>query len=109
MLDTSYERFFGTLGNENRLSIIQYLLHQGDSSVNDISKGAELEQSLVSRHMQRLLSCHFVSVTQHGKERIYKLNQDTIAPLLKLIDSHVENYCYCESCVSCDDKCNCNQ
>ncbi|HIA91610.1 TPA: transcriptional regulator [Candidatus Saccharibacteria bacterium] len=109
MLDTSYERFFGTLANENRLSIVQYLLQCEHSSVNDIAENTSLEQSLVSRHMHRLLSCHFVSVTQQGKERIYALNQDTIAPLLKLIDSHIENYCSCESCVSCDDKCKCNQ
>lgn len=106
MLDTSYERFFATLANENRLSIVQHLSKSGPQSVTDIVKATSLEQSLVSRHMQRLLSCHFVSVEQDGKERIYELNQDTIAPLLKLIDDHVDKYCS-KACDDCVEGCAC--
>jgi hypothetical protein len=40
-----------------------------------------------------LLACHFVNVRPEGKERIYDINNETVAPLLELIHSHVKRYC----------------
>jgi hypothetical protein len=32
-----------------------------------------------------------------GKQRIYSLNQETMMPLMKLVENHVKKYC-CGSC-----------
>jgi DNA-binding transcriptional ArsR family regulator len=90
---TSFDDFFTVLGNKQRVKIIQYLDKEGSKSVSDISRKLEMEQSAVSHNMKRLLLCHFVEVKREGKERMYAINEDTIRPLLILIDKHVRTYC----------------
>lgn len=100
MINTSYKRFFTTLGNENRLKIIHFLAKNGPKNVSQIVKGVKLEQTAVSHNLKRLLSCQFVHLKQNGKERVYSLNDETIKPLLLLMDKHVERFCkrVCEEC-----------
>ena len=89
--------FFETLGNETRWQIIHLLL-KSDHRATEISDKLGYEQSLVSHHLGRLKKCGFVSSRANGKERIYLLNKTTIAPLLKLADKHIDDYC-CKYCV----------
>ncbi len=100
MKDLSYDTFFTTLANENRLAIIQYLDKKGPSNVSEIVEGTKMEQSAVSHNLKKLLTCEFIHIKPNGKERIYKLNQKTIKPLLELIDKHVKTYC--ENCTECE-------
>lgn len=100
MINLSYKRFFTTLGNESRLKIIRFLAKNGPQNVSQIFVGTRLEQTAVSHNLKRLLSCQFVHIKQNGKERVYSLNDETIKPLLALIDEHVEKFCKraCEKC-----------
>lgn len=100
MISLSYNQFFTTLGNENRLKIIHFLAKNGPKNVSQIVKGTKLEQSAVSHNLKRLLLCQFVHLKQNGKERVYFLNDETIKPLLVLMDEHVEKFCKraCEKC-----------
>lgn len=100
MINTSYKRFFTTLGNENRLKIIHFLAKNGPQNVSQTVEGTKLEQSAVSHNLKRLLSCEFIHLKQNGKERVYSLNEETIKPLLTLMDKHVEKFCkkVCEKC-----------
>lgn len=100
MMNTSYKRFFTTLGNENRLKIIHFLAKNGSENVSQIVKGTKLEQSAISHNLKRLLLCEFVHLKQNGKERVYFLNDETIKPLLALMDKHVEKFCkrVCKKC-----------
>lgn len=95
-----YKRFFTTLGNENRLKIIHYLANKGPQSVTQIVGGTKLEQSAVSHNLKRLLICQFVHIKPNGKERVYSINEETIKPLLTLMDKHVREFCQkaCEKC-----------
>lgn len=93
MMNSSYKRFFRTLANDNRLAIIHFLARSGPQNVSEIVKGARLEQTAVSHNLKRLLACHFVSLRQNGKERVYALNTKTIKPLLTLMDNHVKRFC----------------
>ncbi|MCH7951302.1 winged helix-turn-helix transcriptional regulator [Patescibacteria group bacterium] len=93
MIGTSYQRFFQTLANENRLKIIHFLQVHDARNVSEIVEGTNLEQTLVSHNLKRLHNCHFVEAKQNGKERIYSLNKTTIEPLLLLMDKHVNTYC----------------
>jgi ArsR family transcriptional regulator len=92
MLFKSYEIFFGTLDNSNRLKIIN-LLRKGKKNVSEISKELKFNQTTVSHNLKRLEKCGFVKAEQKGKFRYYKLNESTIKPLMKLIDQHMSNYC----------------
>jgi DNA-binding transcriptional ArsR family regulator len=89
----SFDDFFNVLGNKQRVNIVRYLDREGPKSVSAISQDLKMEQSAVSHNMSRLLLCHFVNVKREGKERIYAVNEDTIRPLLALIDKHVRTYC----------------
>lgn len=100
MIKTSYKKFFTTLGNEGRLAIIHFLAKNGPQNVSQIVEGTNLEQTAVSHNLKRLLSCQFIHVKPNGKERIYSINEETIKPLLALMDKHVNEFCQnkCERC-----------
>ena len=91
-LEKPYQFFFETLGNQTRLDII-HLLKKEPHNVGDISNILDYEQSLVSHHLKRLLSCGFVNVKIQANQRIYNLNAETIEPLLNLVDQHVNTFC----------------
>lgn len=92
MLKSQYKEFFKTLGNQQRVEIILFLL-EGDRNVSEIVDHLKAEQSTVSHNLKRLLSCHFIAVKPNGKERVYAVNKKTIAPLFELIKNHSEAYC----------------
>lgn len=89
----SFDHFFMTLGNKQRVRILQLLFKQGPLSVTAIAEALKVEQSAASHSLKQLLLCHFVTVTQEGKERIYAINEETVRPLFEQIEQHVERYC----------------
>lgn len=99
-LDKPHQFFFETLGNKARWDIIHFL-HKEAQRVTDIAKKLGYEQSLVSHHLKRLETCGFVKVETNGSERIYHLNKETIGPLLKLVDKHVNKFCKM-ACTKCN-------
>lgn len=92
LMQESYDRFLSTLTNKTRLSIIQ-ALKDGPKNVSQLTEDLEIHQTSVSHALKRLLNCGFVFVEKSGKERHYTLNQDTIKPLLALMESHITNFC----------------
>ena len=93
MTYTVFDDFFAVLGNKQRVKILQYLSDQGGKNVTELSERLNIEQSAVSHNMKRLLSCHFVYMEPHGKERIYTINKDTVQPIFDMVDKHVKTYC----------------
>ena len=88
----AYKIFFGTLVSEQRLKIIN-LLRKGKKNVSEIMKELKLDQTAVSHNLARLKQCGFVISEIGGKFRYYKLNEETIMPLMNLIDKHMGRYC----------------
>ena len=91
-LDSPHKLFFETLGNQTRWEIV-HLLFNKPYRATDIAKKLSYEQSLVSHHLRRLETCGFVKADPNGTERIYRLNKETIAPLLILVDRHINKFC----------------
>lgn len=89
----SLDLFFATLSNPRRVHILQLLDKEGPRSVTQIADDLQIEQSATSHCLKKLLECHFVDVKQEGKERIYSLNTDTMEPLLRQIERHLDRYC----------------
>jgi len=98
----SYNVFFETISNKTRFKIIEALA-LGEKSVSEICELIKEEQSKVSHNLKCLTDCHFIDVRKEGKKRIYSLNKDTMAPLMKIVKKHVEKYC-CEDCKIGDKK-----
>lgn len=88
----AYKLFFGTLTSQSRLRIIN-LLRKGPKNVSQIQYQLKLERTNLSHDLQRLKKCGFVNVEKKGKFRDYSLNEETIEPLMILIDKHMDNYC----------------
>ncbi len=84
--------FFDTIANELRISILSKLKEK-PFSVNELSGVLGQERSKVSHSLKALLDCSFVNVRKDGRRRLYYLNEDTMLPLLQLVEKHVEKYC----------------
>lgn len=88
-----YSPFLRTLSGRKRFAIARALLDNGPLNVTQICRKTGFEQSTVSHHLRGLASCQYVFSKPNGKKRVYSLNDDTIVPLLKIIDRHVARYC----------------
>ena len=88
----AYKIFFGTLFSESRLKIIN-LLRGGKKNVTEIMKELKMNQVAVSHDLARMKSCGFVLGEKKGRFVYYKLNEDTIKPLMSLIDKHMGRFC----------------
>ena len=88
----AYKIFFGTLVSESRLKIVN-LLRNGKKSVSEITDELNSDQTAVSHDLSRLKKCGFVKSETDGKFRYYSLNEETIKPLMILIDKHMSQYC----------------
>jgi len=100
MKESAYNIFFHTLANKTRLAII-FALKNGEMNVSELTKRLSFKQSTISHNLKRLISCQFVHMRKDGQFRYYSLNRDTIVPLLKLMDKHVNTYCI-KLCDKCD-------
>ncbi len=88
----AYKVFFGTLVSESRLKIINLLRH-GKRNVTELVTTLGLDQTAVSHDLARLKKCGFVKTEVEGKYHYYMLNENTIKPLMQLIDTHMSHYC----------------
>ena len=88
----AYKIFFGTLVSDSRLKIINFL-RSGKKNVSQIISELSMDQTHVSHDLSRLKKCGFVRSEINGKFREYSLNDDTIKPLMSLIDKHMSQYC----------------
>ena len=88
----TYHIFFRNLAHPLRIKIIS-ALREKPSSVNELSKKLNIEQSKLSHALALLNHCNFVKAKQRGKQRIYSLNKKIILPILKIIDRHKCEYC----------------
>jgi DNA-binding transcriptional ArsR family regulator len=89
---SGYKRFFDTLANKTRLDII-HSLQEESLNVTKLTEKLPYDQSTISHNLKRLKTCKFVNSHKEGKKRYYKLNKETIDPLLELIDTHVDKFC----------------
>ncbi len=94
----SYNIFFSNLANPLKIGIILSLREKA-KNVTELVEDLEVEQSKISHALQSLRCCSIVNMQQKGKERVYSLNEDTIVPMLKLIDKHSAIHCKNKSCM----------
>jgi ArsR family transcriptional regulator len=91
MKELSYKLFFKALANKTRFEIVR-VLRRGPKSVKDLVKATGFEQSRISHNLKCLVGCGFVENNRDGRQVIYSLNEETIKPLLELIDKHIRKY-----------------
>ena len=92
-----YETFFLNFSNKTKLDII-LALKEKPLNVTEITKKLDAEQSKISHNLKKLAACNLINVKQQGKMRIYSLNHNTVLPILKLVEKHVQNHCKGSCC-----------
>lgn len=88
----AYKLFFGTLVSESRLKIIN-LLRKGKKNVSEICNELKMDQTAASHDLSRLKQHGFVKSEVEGKFRYYALNEETIKPLMDIIEMHMGQFC----------------
>ena len=88
----AYKLFFGTLVSEPRLKIIN-LLRKRKMNVSELTNSLNLNQTMISHNLARLKQHGFVISEIEGKYRYYKINEETIKPLMEIIETHMSQYC----------------
>ena len=88
----AYKLFFWTLVSEPRLKIINFL-RKGRKNVSEIMKELKMNQTAVSHSLSRLKQHGFVKSEIEEKFRYYQLNEETIKPLMEIIEKHMSQYC----------------
>lgn len=88
----AYKLFFGTLFSGPRLKILN-LLRKKKKNVSKIMEELKMNQTSVSHNLSRLKQHGFVKSEINGKFRYYKINKETIKPLMEMIDKHMSQYC----------------
>jgi len=88
----TYHVFFKKLSNQLRIRIIS-ALRKKDMSVNELVKTLGVEQSKLSHALASLKCCNIVHSKIKGKQRIYSVNNNTIIPILDIIDRHEKTFC----------------
>ncbi len=83
---------FMNFANKTKFDIIM-ALKSGPMSVMEISSKIGEEQSKVSHNLKTMSCCHLLDVRKQGKKRIYSLNKETVMPILKLAETHIQKHC----------------
>ncbi|MDV3277160.1 MAG: metalloregulator ArsR/SmtB family transcription factor [Nitrososphaerales archaeon] len=92
--------FFQALANPSRMRILNLLRERGGMNVTQICSKLGLEQTHVSHNLRCLEFCGLVTASREGKSRIYSINEQTMLPLLEIVDEHLKKYA--SNLLTCD-------
>jgi DNA-binding transcriptional ArsR family regulator len=84
------DKIFKSLADVNRRKIIS-ILKNGDLTVGEILKYLDIKQATLSSHLAILRKAGLVNFSIKGKQRIYKLNRETLIGFVKILNGFVES------------------
>ena len=85
--------FFRAIATKLKLDIIS-ILEEKPMCVSDLSANLNQERSKVSHALLSMQHCGFVESSKNGRNVVYSLNNDTIKPMLNLVNNHIKKYCH---------------
>jgi ArsR family transcriptional regulator len=83
------EGLLNIASDSTRLKIL-YALSQGEKNVSEIMKEVGASQSLASHQLSVLRKAKLVSTHKEGTKVFYKLADDHVIALLRVVHEHVE-------------------
>ena len=84
--------FFSTLASPARLAIMEKL-RLGSMNVTALIEALGQEQSMVSHNLRLLERCALIYSEKRGRERIYRLNTETMETIFKAVENHANKFC----------------
>jgi len=109
----SYIAFFRALADPTKFRIIEALRNR-EKTVSGLQDELRLEQTRLSHSLRGLKEYGFVTSRREGKQQVYALQKD-MAPLLRMMDTHVKRYyahakaCGCVMGCGCIGRCMCRK
>ena len=88
---TKMEELLNVASDYTRLKIL-YAIMDEDKSVSTIVEEVGASQSLVSHQLKVLKKANLVSTHKEGTKVYYKLADDHVNSLLKVVQEHAEEY-----------------
>lgn len=79
---------FRALGSESRLELVT-LLAEEEASVSRLVELSGMSQPLVSQHLRTLRDVGLVAAQAHGRERVYRLQDEHVAHVVADAIIHV--------------------
>lgn len=80
---------FAVIGNPSRLAVLCALDSAGSLSAGALSERLNLEASALSHHLRQLREARLVRVERRGRSRIYRLDDDHVAHIVRDALRHV--------------------
>ncbi len=81
---------FRILGDEQRLRILQELMH-GERSVSELVAVCECSQGNVSTHLRLLREAGLVSVRADGTQRLYEISDPTLYAVCEIVCGAIDD------------------
>lgn len=86
-----FARVGKALGNGNRLELLEHLA-QGERSVDQLAKAADLSVANTSQHLQQLRQAGLVTNRRDGPNVFYALSGDEVIPLVNALQRVAERH-----------------
>ena len=83
--DRTADRLFHALADATRRDIVKRAMH-GEHSISDLARGYEMSFAAVQKHVAVLEEAGLVSKEQRGREKLVRINIDTIRTAQRLLD-----------------------
>lgn len=77
------DAIFKALSDGTRRALLEYLVHEGESSVHALTAISDVSQPMVSRHMAKLHRASLVTVRRSGRETFYTARAKGMAPAVQ--------------------------
>ncbi|ADN50751.1 MULTISPECIES: ArsR/SmtB family transcription factor [Vulcanisaeta] len=97
---TTLESLFSALADRTRLEIVLFIMRNGKASVQEIARGINKSQSLVSHHLACLRNCGIVKTERKGKYVYYSLLDNEVVSIIKLAVEHAMKFS--QSILACE-------
>lgn len=82
---------FKVFANDVRLSLIEALI-SGERTVSELCQSTRQMQTRVSHELRCLTVCGVVNYRREGKQIVYSLNKQSVLPILRAANRHVEKF-----------------
>lgn len=71
-----------TLADPTRRSLYEAIVSRGETTVIDLTRGANVSQPAVSQHLKALRTARLVNERREGRNNYYSATPDGLAPLV---------------------------
>jgi DNA-binding transcriptional ArsR family regulator len=84
---TAHSDVFRAIADPTRRAILDRL-RSGPVAVNSLASAFQQSRPAISKHLKVLRDCNVVAEEKHGRERLYRLQPDTLRPVANWIEDY---------------------